>query len=200
MNSFKGRIDLSAVSLDIVTEKVFVGCSEYAYVKEGVLTENPHMHFFMKTVDKIETVRQRIKRLGLSGNGGYSCKACSDEYPIELLSYMMKEGQPFFWCIPEEILEQARNRQEEFLQQKKTRKEKEPTWKEIMRSLPLELKESVYDDSFDVTLCKYIIDYYIEREMVVRRSLIMAYVDTITLHLAPSKSALLACDLMRKRY
>lgn len=104
--TYKIRIDLGIVSLDSVVESVR-GYDALAYVVEGLKTENPHIHLLLTTTVKEKTLRARFRKLGLKGNGGYSMKEMTEEYPLEYMAYMLKEGKPVWLNFPPEKIEEA---------------------------------------------------------------------------------------------
>lgn len=104
--TYKVRIDLGIVSLDSVVGAVH-GYDALAYVVEGSMTENPHIHLLLTTTVKEKTLRARFRKLGLKGNGGYSMKEMTEEFPLEYMAYMMKEGKPEWINFPPEKIEEA---------------------------------------------------------------------------------------------
>lgn len=61
----------------------------YLVTREGVDTDNPHVHVFIDTDKDIRAIRKYIQRAGVYGNGAYSLKACSSDY-AGYLDYICK--------------------------------------------------------------------------------------------------------------
>lgn len=82
----------------------YVRCFE-----KGKDTEKEHYHYFLITENQ-NPLRQFIQNNIGKGNGFYSLKRLDEEYPIEYLSYLLKEDNQAVWCnIPDEIKENTKH-------------------------------------------------------------------------------------------
>lgn len=120
--SYKLRVDLAYASLDNVLSVISKYSNRYAYVVEGD-PPNRHIHMWFVSQDNHQTIRKGVKKVvSGKGNAVYSLKECYpadddiDEYPINYLAYMCKEGLCKFVNIPESIEQSAREYQLAFVQ------------------------------------------------------------------------------------
>lgn len=192
--SYKLRVDLNDVSLDSVLNAV-KDSDAYAYVMEGLHTENPHTHMFLKTQVKEKTLRARLRKLGLKGNKSYSLKELEDEYPIEYLAYMMKEKTPVWNNIPDDVKEQANAHQDKVVTEIKKKKESRKTHRQILEQkhinnlnenglLPCSTGGERYPtkDYF----MNLVIETYKEEEWLIRDFQIIAEIKTLCMKYVPS--------------
>lgn len=168
---------------------------EYIRVKElGSETGKYHFHYFLKTDKSIQTIRNYIvkelkEKNDLKGNGLYSISKLNEEYPLEYLSYLMKEdNNPFIINIPNKVLDDLKvyikdlkEEMEKNKLKKKLKKEKK-VWKIIIEEYDLK----PFDDGFGVNkVVKSVIDYHKKEELVIRDHAIRSYTLTIACHLSP---------------
>lgn len=106
MNSYKLRITIDDEKEPLYRAMETKYFSSYVRCREtGKETEKPHYHYFLKCSES-NALRQFIQKNVGRGNGFYSLKALTEEYPIEYLSYLTKEDPETVWCnVPEEIKE-----------------------------------------------------------------------------------------------
>lgn len=199
MNSFVLRFDLSG---DVTVQRVLASFSDanaYVYAVEGQETQNPHVHAMFTTDVQSATQRARVRAINpkLKGNGKYSLKKCKDTpktpllddtWPIYFLSYLLKEFQwiekETYFNIPKHVIEATLARQQEYLDSVEQKKEdkKTPTWKKIMESIPKETKYYEVE-----TIYRYIVDYHIEKSLIIREHQCKAYFTTIHMNMFPER-------------
>lgn len=166
-------------------------CFELAKV-----TNKPHIHAYVVTSLKVQALRKRIKSFDFK-QGRYSlsivdqrdCEFGNHMYSLKLLAYITKDGEYLNEGIPEEVLEKAIAQEKEL---KKNYKEACKKKKNIIDELvdyvktqvekfPPGPKEKVHINS----IMLFVLQYYVEKQMIVRRAMIQAYSDTIYLRLYP---------------
>lgn len=186
--SYKLRVSLKDVSVDQAIRPI-QDCEHYAYVVEGRNTTNPHMHFFLRTSVKEATIRDRYRKLGvIGGNRLYSLTQLTqeDDYPVEYLGYLTKEGDVTWHNIPKEKIDAAYTYNakvaKELLEKKKAKRPMVEILEEYVRTKGV--LEGYFGDDLKVWIAKYIVEYHLENKMLIRRFAILAYVDTIYLRLA----------------
>lgn len=129
MNTYKLRVDWPNGQLPSV---LYFNSESFAICKEGGI-ENPHYHLFLKTHMKMPAMRATLRKHNLRGNASYSLKKIDEEWPVEYLAYMMKEGDFTYTNIPEDIVEQFTEYDKKVKQQiADKKKRKQPVWKAIM--------------------------------------------------------------------
>lgn len=116
--SYKLRITLeeSGMSTSVYNNRL-LKCREMeeryfsSYVRcleTGKDTGKTHYHYFCITVNQ-NPLRQFIQKYIGKGNGIYSLKRLDEEYPIEYLSYIVKEDTNAVWCnMPDDIKENTK--------------------------------------------------------------------------------------------
>ncbi len=104
LKCFKFRVDLSLPSTYASVLRVFHNAHHLAVVKEGLDTSNPHMQGYCSHPLTVDMIRKKIRALAeyQSGNRFYSLTKC-EEFPIEYLAYLMKEGPLTYFNIPQDI-------------------------------------------------------------------------------------------------
>lgn len=114
--SYKLRVTLET---DLIRE----ACAnlETSYFKRFVRAEEigkdtgkKHFHYYFSSTHSKPALRQQIQTKIGKGNAVYSMKALKenapDYYPVEYLSYLMKEDQASVWVnIPDEVVETVQN-------------------------------------------------------------------------------------------
>lgn len=197
--SFKARVDLTDVKLQDVLQELSRDMDRFAYSIEGSLTDNPHIHFYGRSITKsLSTIRQRLtKKLHLKGNGSYSLKMNKEEFPIEYLAYMLKENdwitENQFHNIPEEVLKSVVDHKTEYVKIEKAKGKKSVVQKlidycqERMESHVLKYDVDIrFQSNASLPLIvRWIVDYHLENDLIVRDHQIMAYSRTIMLRLNP---------------
>lgn len=159
--------------------------SAYAYVVEKMET-NLHTHFYLETHVSSPALRARIRKIVGSGNGAYSLKKC-EQYPIEYLAYLHKEGSPVYKNIPQKTIDEAT---EYDLKVKSSKKNKLRTIDVLLEMCVKNINVSSlplvgFMPALQEQICSLILDYHLEKRIVVRTFQIRTYVDTITLLMCP---------------
>lgn len=97
--SYKLRITLNPdVDSQVYRDMESRYFSKYVRCKEtGKDTDKDHYHYFLITQNQ-NPLRQFIQKYIGKGNGVYSLKRLDEEYPIEYLSYLIKEDTNAVWC------------------------------------------------------------------------------------------------------
>lgn len=85
----------------------------------GWVQEENHFHLYLDTNCAGITIRKDLTAWGLEGNKSYSLSELTEQYPIEYLAYMMKEGEPEWFNIPQSALDEALKYLAEFKDKKK---------------------------------------------------------------------------------
>lgn len=185
MKSFKFRIDISALSspddCPAVLSSIVSDAYRYMHCYEGVQTDNPHIQGYVYTSTNDRTLRARIRKyLVKKGNAAYSIRENHEEFPVEYLGYLTKQGDFEMHNIPHEVIEQIaeheRNIRETY---NKERKEKKPT--KVLDKLK-ELVTELYGTSplrDEIELA--ILRYHLDAGLIIRRSTCVAYADTLEL-------------------
>jgi len=169
MKYYKLRCDLQVSNVDKIIEFIASISDRYAYVVEGSLSDNPHLHFYLEVLDPPSRYKLRI--LCGSGNGGYSLSTIKDPPAINYLAYMLKTNQVTWVNIPEEIILQATQydaKVKASLAEK--RKLKKSRYKQIVEYI------GPYEDT-NTTLNK-IIQFHLDNSLLLRRGQIATYLST----------------------
>lgn len=172
MQHYKLRVDTNSVTLDQAVNLVKKHSGRYAFAQENVDGENPHVHFFLSTLSKEATIRSNLRSLGLKGNGSYSLKELDEEFPIEYLAYLGKEGRgEYVGFLKEEInVAQAHD-----AKVKLSIKEKKENKKTVLEKLDLYVGKEMKEQDVMVKL----VEYHIEHRLPIRRFQLQAYFDTL---------------------
>jgi len=125
MISYKIRID----SHDRDNIKLLLGkySDRYMLAFEGESSENPHCHGLFASSAKPATIRSNLRKQFGKGNGSYSMKELDEEYPLEYMSYIVKEGNYIVHNIPTDIIEKAVEHDKQVKLEMKTKKENRKT-------------------------------------------------------------------------
>ena len=111
MNYYKLRldhpVDQHEKSLETVKDTIISYATQaWAYVQEG--TTNPHSHWYIATTTPSRTIRSALRKLGFKGNKCYSLCMLDEQYPIQYLAYMYKEGNDIYYSgLDKQIFEEA---------------------------------------------------------------------------------------------
>lgn len=123
MKYYKLRIDFVARHEEIM-QYISEKCRKWAYVREkGSADDNPHFHFYIETDVKNPTLRSAFRKYGLIGNGSYSLVE-TEEFPLEYLAYMCKEGKVSYHGFGEDEIKQISEYDEKVKKEIKEMKEK----------------------------------------------------------------------------
>lgn len=142
----------------------------------GSIAEHKHYHWFILTSINNSTLRQRIRKYGLKGNGSYSLKKLDEEFPIEYLAYAIKEG-----TYKHNLNEEELNKIKEYDLQvkndiKKTKSSRKKVIELLIESLPEDIKEHHCPEEIIVN---HIIQYHIESNLLINERRITDYAQTI---------------------
>lgn len=191
MCSYKVRVDIHQPQFGDVTVKqcieVLKDSEIYMYAVEKLGTENPHFQALVVTSVRRDTIVARLKKLGLHSSG-FACTKSKEQWPIEYLAYLLKEGNPEYHNFPEEVRLAVVKRQD-FVRRtyldKKAEKTRTSVWEKIAQSIPADF--DYYDPEAEFKLVKLIIKYQKEHKRVISHSQLLAYCDTILLNKCESR-------------
>ncbi len=194
--SWKLRCDLKISSvLDIVTY-VSSCVTHSAYVVEKIDT-NPHLHFYLSGGEG--PTRYHLRKLCGAGNAGYSLKQMDEEYPIEYLSYMMKEGEIIWNNVPQEKINEAVAWQAkvkaEMLEKKEKRKTRLQKIEEYIIGKGLDV---CWNGSHAMYITRNVILYYKENELLVREFAMVSQIQTLCLKMVEGYSSQLEDNIMKR--
>lgn len=185
-SSYKVRIDIHQPQYGNISVQQCIDVLEdtdiYMYAIEKLGTANPHFQALVVTSVRRDTMMARIKKLGASGSG-FSCSKSKEQWPLEYMAYLLKEGKPEYHNFPEEVRLAVVKRQD-FVKRtyldKKAEKTRIPVWRKIMETIPKDF--DYYDDQSRFTVMKYVIKYHKDNTLLLRRGNLVAYMDTICMH------------------
>lgn len=181
MNYYKLRLDHSDEhDLNSVLTMLEQYTSSYCYCIEKPETDNEHYHFYLEMTCHPTTLRVKIKQMGYSGNASYSLKQAEERYPLEYLSYMMKEGQFVNSGIPEDILEGALAHSNKVKQEIKEKKEaRKGVLEKLWEQVQVKIIDSNVTAGQHYKIFEIIIQYHLFNKLLIREFQIKAYYDTI---------------------
>jgi len=185
-STWKMRVDIHQEQYGNITVEqclnVLRDSEIYMYAVEKADSENPHFQAVVVTSVRKDTVVARIKKLGAKGSG-YAYKKTKEQWPIEMMAYLLKEGNPHYHNLPIEVQLAVEKRQDKVRQNfldKKAEKKKNPVWCKIMHMIPEDF--DYHGDYAGIKVMKYVIKYHKDNMLVIRRGNLIAYMDTILLH------------------
>jgi len=208
MQSYKLRINI----LPDIDPSVYDGVEAYmsSYCRGHETNErgdNPHYHylFFFKEGVKELAFRAHIRKCIGSGNGNYSLKKCDEEYPIEYIAYIMKQGDfKTLGVWPQDVIQEARSYDERVKREMKDRKEvKKNGSSRLMKIIQYCLQRepyvfvpsginptleldmvTIYNGVIitnDNTLIDAVLQWHLDNRLIIRPAIIADYVRTIKL-------------------
>lgn len=126
MEQFKVRIDTDDV--EKVVQFLEKYSTEYLLGLEDVL-QNPHVHIYIRTIHKPQTLRNRIRLDFGKGNGSYSLTKVkeTEEYPMTYLKYCIKQKRVKF-SLKDITLKDI---EDHITEQEKYKAKNSTTWKDI---------------------------------------------------------------------
>lgn len=188
MASIMLRVALKSVSIDAVLGAVRPDLGPFLYAVEGLDSENPHVHFFLAKPDSQPALRARLRKLGLTGNGGYSLKSLKEEYPTEVLAYICKGGV-YETNLPKAMIEQALSHDASVKKDMASKRKQKASVLDELKELvvrPGVLTGRDYD--LDAcAMCMAIIRFHQERDLPVRRYQLNMLFDTLMLWYLPTR-------------
>lgn len=181
------RVCLKTLSVDAVLACFDFTKGSYMYAVEGLTTSNPHVHMYLCNDTALATIRARLRKLGLSGNGGYSISTVRDKF--KCLAYFMKGGE-YETNLPEEVIQQARVYDE---QVKTSMAEKRAKPKSALHEMSKLFNEAhQYAPLWDhgnnhrrliqqahVDIARFILHYHREHDLPIRKHQLQMQHDTI---------------------
>lgn len=182
MLSYKIRID----SHDRTNIKLLLSkySDRYMLAFEGQSSENPHCHGFFATTTKPATIRSNLRKQFGTGNGSYSMKELDEDYPLEYIAYIIKEGDYIEHNMPPEILVKAKEHDTQVKLELKAKKEKKKTvLAQIDEKYFSDAVNGILDDNFITK--EYVVDkvleYYRESKGLIREFMIVSICQTLCL-------------------
>lgn len=204
MNHISVRVTLTNVKFRDVRETLCQNAESYGYVIEHTLEQgritNPHVHFYLYTKNNLACLRGRLRKLKLTKTE-FAFKTLKllgtdTSFPVASLAYLMKGNlspdykeeefqsglyynQPYFHNIPESQLDLAKAYDQSVKQSMLEKKHRLPVWKQIIQERNL-----TCDTDFHL-ICQAVVEYYRDKELLVRMFSLKSTCDTIYLHLRP---------------
>ena len=181
MEYYKLRIDYNADNLPQIKELQSRYFSRFVKAEEkGEEKDNPHLHYYLATTHKASAIRQFIRKHFGSGGGVYSLKKLDEEYPLEYLAYLVKEDPETIWFrMPEGLKEKAIAYDLEVKRDLKTKGSLGKVKKYLIDKyggIPPHRK----------TLINSLINYYQERNLLIRKFNLLTLTQTLLLEIDPS--------------
>lgn len=187
---FKLRTTCEDLSSDLFSSLTH-DADYYLVSKEvGSVEFKAHYHWYINTNVEDSTLRARIRKFGLKGNGGYSLsklKGSTEMDVIEYIAYITKEGD-YKTNLPSDVIRCAIEYDTKVKEDiKATKAEKKNTLTKLIEYInekKPELLPSLDKDhqdldvnSFDIA--RLIVDYHVEHDLLIRKFQIQAYLHTI---------------------
>lgn len=192
-------IRITPQSLDYNVVKVYFKkiSSRYAYVKHQGHTSDDrlHYHWIIDTTMCWQTIYNFLKKNQYKGNTYYAHEEIGvlDSDLYNCLAYLMKDGEPYFLGWSEHDLSEAKK-----VDLTKKSKKKEKPIEVMLRYCQESGVHSCLDfHETKLRIARQVVRYYQENDMIIRRGLIVAYVDTLYLKLYPESSGILISDMFR---
>jgi len=177
------RVALKTVGLDSVLAVFDLSQGSYMYAAEGMATDNPHVHMYLSTGTALPTIRARLRKLGLSGNGGYSITTVRDK--LKCLAYFMKGGD-YSTNLPDDVIQQAKMYDAKV---KTEMAEKKAKPKSLVHELSKTFNEAYSYPTLtgrgpglqtaQFELAKFLIQYHREHDLPIRKHQLTMLYDTI---------------------
>lgn len=182
---YKLRVDLQITTVSELIKTLEKGTDAYAYVTEKLDT-NPHIHFYLATTVSNAALRARIRNIAGKGNKSYSLKVIEEQYPIEYLAYLHKEGEVTYVNVPNEIIEKAKAYNALVAAEIKEKKANKKTQvQKIIAHIEALQEENPNIGWNPPNVTKLVIEYYRDNCILVREFAIIANVQTILLQKCP---------------
>lgn len=202
-NYYKLRVDLHTVQIDNILTLVNKYSTTYAYCVEGTTT-NPHAHFYLATSTKKEAIRVELRKLALRGNRDYSFSTLDEQYPIEYLGYLMKEGNFHSVGIPDEIICSARLHMERIQSEQKTKRRKTHVDRIIDLIEPAD-RRTIDEDGLRTIqslelVSTYILRYHLDNDLLLRKTQVLTYLINIVARLDPRAAGIHMGDWIRSEF
>lgn len=216
MNSVSYKLRIDTDNITPVLDTVLDGILEYSYCSEcGPEGQNPHIHLYLRTHLKSDTLRKRIKKLPdySPGNGFYSLAPLLPDPDLNegnpylaYHAYMLKQsdvtysvkmrGTFFVNVIKEQALDYLSCQKEQQLTKKKKKK---TMLQHMMDDIKLTANKEVLSGCPDAT-CKYVINWYKDNEKLPREFLMISQVQFILLQYSSNYPTILCQNMMKSLY
>lgn len=198
LSNYKIRIDSHAIqSIRMLFTKYF---DRYIVAFEGG-EENPHCHAIASSTAKSATIRSNIRKLFGSGNGSYSMKELDEEYPLEYIAYILKEGKYENSGYPESILQEAKDYDLKIKQEIKEKKQERRT---ILQKIDDEYFSNIEDGVIDGHyvdrhyVVSSVLDFYKKSGTLIREFQLISLSQTLCLKYIPHYTEELKCRVLDK--
>ncbi len=192
---YKLRIDYSHLWGKFYPKLESKYLQHFVRVKESPYGSNPHFHYYLETVASEVSIRSYIRTNFGSGNGVYSLKLVTYR-PVEYVAYLMKDLKSFKdfevrdLRDSESFIQECKEHHEKVkFEMIKKKEEKKPMWFQCMEyvnehATKYESFGRHYNASNDYKkhIVKYVVQFYKERKVLIRRMQLVSVVDTILVH------------------
>ena len=158
----------------------------YMYSTEKLDTDNPHFQAVVITSVRKDTIVARIKKLGAS-KSGFAFTKCKEQWPIEAMAYLLKEGNPHYHeSFPIAVRLAVEKRQayvRQGMRDKKAEKKRNPIWRKIVDTIPSDFDYQRSGVEYDVM--RFVVQYHLDNEKDLFRGRLISYMDTILNNMNP---------------
>jgi len=158
----------------------YAGCYEV-----GKKAENPHTHWYLEYSGNAEAIRKAIRALGGKGNRIYSMKVLDEEKPVAYIAYLMKEGDFVSNGFTPELLQEAKEHDDQVKDEIKKKKEKRKSkYKRVISAY----EKTREDKKIEVTfgeITEFVIDFFIQEQCNTSISTIESWTNTLCMKYLP---------------
>jgi len=201
-NTWKMRVDIHQPEYGNVTVEqclnVLKDSETYMYAVEKIDSDNPHFQAVVITSVRKDTIVARIKKLGVS-KSGLAFTKCKEQWPIEAMAYLLKEGNPHYTdCFPISVRLAVEKRQayvRQGMRDKKAAKKANPVWRKIVETMPADF--DYQREGVEHVVMKYVIDYHLEVQRDLFRGRLISYMDTILNNMNPHYTGRYISNLLK---
>lgn len=187
INSYPYKLRLTIDNSSFNMEKIETLLSKYAdnyiYVYEVSKKNVPHFHFFFNSNRKPRTLRKYISDTFGKGNSVYSLSETEEDYPLEYIAYLFKDGTPIYNKeFPKDVIKQSSELSQTIESDKKRKKTKNTFNSIIDKYFPPDseiLKHDLWWNSSYVI--SSVIEYHIDNGILIREFSIVSLIQTILL-------------------
>lgn len=187
MTPYSLRLDTNRPFPEVIK---ILGLQEpWMYCQEGN-QENPHQHWYFESDVANATIRARIRKfLNAKGNSAYSLTQCDDYLPVKYFAYIMKQSNQVGWeGIPDTVINEAKQYDDKVKSELKEKKEKKKS-KNLIKELEegyikwyperVQVREGSNPWENSRALLRYITEYYLLQDKMLRIHQIQAIFDTL---------------------
>lgn len=184
MSYYKLRLDIDeSINMDDIIEFIQLKCNSYAYCIEGIIKDNPHMHWYLDLKCSSEVIRKKIRELGFKGNKSYSLTSLDEQYPMEYLAYMFKESKVKSWNIPDDIIENAKIQQKKVSDEIKVKKESRKSILDKLTEQCLNMKIDFTDYYSKKIIMDVILTYHLDNKLLINVNRVISLYHTLRLRI-----------------